>query len=547
MKIPLVLHDSDAIAGVAHTFFEKRAKLLLGGFKADPDGARRHVGVPVNPAFAEELDEPARQQLLAKYNLPAGAEFILVTGGGGGARSLNRAILEVADRMQIDPDIYLILLTGKVSYEETKEQAAKLKAYRKVRVLEFADDMPDLVRASLGVVTRAGATILTEISLARKAAIIIPNPLLPRGHQLHNARIYQRAEAAWLVNDSGQQVNRRALSQALDEMMNDARKRRLYQRNIAGIALPDSAARTRLAVEEVLADLQAGRQKSLDQLVDERHDSRGRALGRQFKRVVKILVLILLLGGFLTKIFYIGSVDIRLTEESILAGTVEMDNLRLEIDDFIARESFLERHFALNLDHLRSEILSKGYVAEVDFRRDMLGSKLIVSLQPKHVLGSFTFPAGQAIITTDGYAVRGYERLLEEEQLPLEVRGYQEIEGKQQLVLPTLDILFLNRMKTYLASEGYKLTEVRLSPQPREIIFRLEGIDLDIIALTTRDAVEQGVALVVALEFFAAPEQGSDEAEELLEPAVDATEADDNIVRPNEYIDIRLIERVIYK
>ena len=179
LKIPLILHDSDAVSGSAHVFFRNYAHLRLSGLpprssKREP--TLRHVGVPVDPAFGQPLEEGREEAIALKYKLPAAARFVLVTGGGGGARNLNQGVLEVIDKLQIKQNIYFIIVSGNLNYRETVEQAKKIKAASRVRIVRFADDMPDLVRACMGVVTRAGATILSEISLAGKASVIVPTP-----------------------------------------------------------------------------------------------------------------------------------------------------------------------------------------------------------------------------------------------------------------------------------------------------------------------------------------------------------------------------------
>lgn len=548
LNIPLILHDSDAISGVAHALFKRYAKMQLSGFRVEltDEKRQRHVGVPVNSVFAEELTDQKRAEVLSKYNLPSGAEFILATGGGGGARNLNRAVLEVVDRLKLKSNLYLVVVSGGLHYEETKELAAKLKSASKLRILDFVDDMPDLMRASLGVVTRAGATILTEISLAKKAAIIVPNPLLPRAHQLHNARIYQRAEAAWLISDSGQKVNQRALKQALNELIDDTEKRLRYERNVADVAVTDATERILLIVEEILIGKKSGRHKSLEQIVKSRHDSSGRMISQGFKKFLKFLVLLVIISGFLFKVFYIGSIELQLIDDSLLVSEEELIDLQNEMNLSLVKEGLLERYFFLDSVKLRERLLDKNYIEDVDFRRDIFSSKMVVSIQPKYVLGAFTTPSSKTIITTDGYAIKGYEHLLKQEKLPLEIKSSQDIAGESELVLTPLDISFLNQIKTYLASKGYKLSEARISSQPREIVFRLKDVDLDIIALTTVNPIEQGIALGIALDYFADPDQESATAEELLEPPLPA-EAGERLIEPTEYIDIRLVDRVIYK
>lgn len=549
LKIPLILHDSDAVSGVAHVMFEKHARMRLSGFKVKISDERRqrHVGVPVNPLFGEALSATQRQKTLRKYGLPKDAEFILATGGGGGARNLNRAILASVDNISFKSGVYLIVIAGSTCFKETKEQAVKLKAAKQVKVLEFVDDMPDLVRASLGVVTRAGATILTEISLAGKAAIIVPNALLPRGHQLHNARIYRRADAAWLVSDDGYKVNRRALKQALVELMSDEQKRRKYERNVTAVAVPNATERVLGAIEEVLANPTAREpEESLDEAIEKRHDARQRLLHRVFGRTFRLGLLLVIILAFAAKVLYVGSIELNLAEESPLIGDAELAELRLEAESFLENRGFWERHFFLELRPLELDIEGRGYVRDVSLSRDLASSEVEIIVYPKYVLGRFTAPGLKTIVTTDGYAVRGYEHLLTQGAPTLEIKSSQEITGTQQQVLSPLDISFLNQARIYLASRGYKLSEARISNQPREIIFRVDGVELDILALTTHDPLEQVIALVIALDFLAGSDEAAD-AEDFFQPAGGVPVTATDPIQPTEYIDVRLVDKVIYK
>lgn len=543
LKIPLVIHDSDTVFGLAHSLVQKYALLKLTGFKVKSKGSR-HVGIPVNPLFAEKLDPEDETKLLQKYGLPPKAQIILVTGGGGGARSLNQAVLSMADELTSKPNVYIVILTGSRTHQETVEGAGQLKRPERVLVFDFIHDMPDLLRASLGVVTRAGATILTEVSLAQKAAIIVPNPLLPRAHQVHNARLYQRAEAAWLVSDTGRQVNIRALRKALSEMINDPAKRLKHQRNIAKLALPDATKNVLQALEDVLSQQQASSQEAARDVPVKTKQVNTKLALKKSKSVFKYALVIAVSSIVIFKIFYVEKITLNLTESSPLISSDEFQRLEGEIEAFVQNEqNFFQRHFFVSLDQLRERLLNKNYIQEVVFERNFIDSQLSINLKPKYILGSLQTPNLKTIITTDGYAISDYQHLANQEQFALEIISPYQIIQEQQLILSGNDLLFLNEINAYLASRGYKLVQARISTNPREIILRLKDYEIDIIALSSEDPVEQGIALASTLEFFERSERVEDnppEDEEPLQPIEKAA-------FPQEYIDIRLVDRVIFK
>ena len=561
LKIPLVIHDSDVVPGLAHSLVQKQAVLCLTGFASR--GKRRnvrHVGIPVNPLLGKRLSPEAKAALWEKYQLPPRAQVILVTGGGGGAQRLNLAVLQIFDDLKLKKNTYLIVAAGRQYYQEALTARERLKHKQRVQIHDFIYDMPDLLRASLGVVTRAGATILAEISLAGKAAIIVPNALLPRGHQAHNARLYQRAGAAWLVSDDGQQVNIRALKQALNELITKRAKRLQLERAIKKLAVADATAQTLVAVEDALRTIQAApyqqyqaQQQAKQARQAERRPIDWPRLGRHLFFYLQYTVALGLLAIVIYKVAYVGEVQIQFKEASDLVSVEQRRALQQTVDDFFyGQQSWHQRHFYPNSGLLTAQLLEQDYVQTVSLHRDLRNSRLVLTITPRQVLGrALTTDQQLMLVTTDGYAISGYDDLLYRSNYSLTIAVSQPASAERQLVLSPLDLRFISQVNLYLGSKGYKLHQVSLSANPSEIIFYIKGYDFQVIALKTRNPIKQAISLAIALDFFAQPHLRSDlltreglvmEAEDL-----EAEEVILEAIVPEEYVDVRLINRVVYK
>ena len=561
LKIPLVIHDSDVVGGLAHALVKNYATMRLTGFLTDAKARNvRHVGIPVNPVLGQTLSASKKKALWQKYNLPARAQVILVTGGGGGAHRLNLAVLRVFDELKLKTNTHLIVAAGQRYYPQAASAAEKLTHKNRVQVFDFIYDMPDLLRGSLGVVTRAGATILTETSLAGKPIIIVPNALLPQAHQVHNGRLYQRAQAGWLVSDDGAKINTRALKRALNELINDRSKRLKHQKNIKGLASTRATAQTLKILEEVLMP---GRGKDqyrhykrlqeerlLKKQVEQRRSSR-RYWQKKVLKFLQYSLPALLVLAVIYKLTYIDNLEIRFSEASRLLKTEERIALQRDLNDFFYKEqSLFKRHFHLDTGYLTELLAERDYVAESQIERSLLDSSLIITIEPRQVFGVAKMADGQRrILTTDGYAIGGYGDLLAETAAGLEVESYYPSSNKRQLILSPLDLSFIESTNLYLGSQGYKLQKVALSPNLNEIFFYIKGYEFKVIALKTEDPVKQAISLGLALDFFKNPYLREDLLIERgleIEGLTDDEEGLEEIT-PAEYVDVRLVERVYYK
>ena len=128
LRIPLIVHDSDAVPGLTHRVVGRWAKLRLTGLPTlSPQLRERYVGVPVVPRLAQPLSEVERQSLLASYDLDPEVRLVLIFGGGQGAVNLNRVLIDVLDELKLPPRTHFILVTGSANHQSTVALAADLK------------------------------------------------------------------------------------------------------------------------------------------------------------------------------------------------------------------------------------------------------------------------------------------------------------------------------------------------------------------------------------------------------------------------------------
>ena len=169
------------------------------------------------------------------YGLNPDMKTILVIGGSLGARTINRSIAEGLAVIK-NADVQVIWQTGKLYDAEARERLANSGA-KNVIQMPFITDMEVAYRAADLVVSRAGASSISELQLLGKASILVPSPNVAEDHQTKNAMALVNRDAALLVRDDESQAK------LVDEMLwvlSDNDKLKQLSENVEKMALRDS-------------------------------------------------------------------------------------------------------------------------------------------------------------------------------------------------------------------------------------------------------------------------------------------------------------------
>jgi UDP-N-acetylglucosamine--N-acetylmuramyl-(pentapeptide) pyrophosphoryl-undecaprenol N-acetylglucosamine transferase len=251
LRIPVVIHDSDAHPGLSSRILSRYAVSIATGSPVEnypyPKEKTHYVGIPVDSSFAPVDSAKKQQSLKATLGLSDTKKpLVVITGGGLGARNINRAVTTIAPR--ILQKVAIFHITGDTTHQETLENANSHADYI---VKPFvAKNMSTVLGAADIVVARAGATTMQELAAMAKPCIIIPGSLLAAGHQLKNAAVYQKAKAAIVIDESRLVVNPTILENAIKKIIGDADLRSSLGRNMYKFARPEAAVDTAALVVE---------------------------------------------------------------------------------------------------------------------------------------------------------------------------------------------------------------------------------------------------------------------------------------------------------
>lgn len=205
--------------------------------------ARERLGrgeVTGNPVRPEFLQIDARPR----------ARSLLVFGGSRGARSINVAMAEALPALARSADPPTILhQTGEADLDATREAYAAHYPAGRYEVAPFLDDMPARLAAADLVLCRAGATTLSELAAAGRAAVLVPYPHAADDHQRHNAEAVRAAGAAEILLDG----ELSAVAGRLLELLDDDARLDAMSSAAKSLAYPD-ALQSIVRIAEHLAD-----------------------------------------------------------------------------------------------------------------------------------------------------------------------------------------------------------------------------------------------------------------------------------------------------
>jgi UDP-N-acetylglucosamine--N-acetylmuramyl-(pentapeptide) pyrophosphoryl-undecaprenol N-acetylglucosamine transferase len=246
LKVPIVLLNVDIVPGRANKIIARWADKIFVQF----EDTRRYfaknsakvdvVGCPLRIGFDNPQPERVIEQLgLCRKASPSGErgkKILLITGASSGSENINEAICSLLEKLDgFADDWQIVHLTGQANFEDVQKRYVGVKT--EAKVLDYFDDMPNLLSAADLVVGRSGAVSVAEYAAAGVPSICIPYPYHKDRHQYLNAGKLVEAGAAVIVDDLPQRKDTaRQLWTELEELMKDEKKRKKMAENCKAVS-----------------------------------------------------------------------------------------------------------------------------------------------------------------------------------------------------------------------------------------------------------------------------------------------------------------------
>ena len=238
MGIPCLIQEQNSYAGVTNKLLAKKAEKICVAY----EGMERFfpaekiilTGNPVRQALLDTTI--SREDAIRSFGLDAEKKTILLVGGSLGARTINESMLRHLDLIK-ESGLQFIWQTGKYYSAEIADRM-KGQDLPNLKVTDFITDMGAAYRAADLVISRAGASSISEFCLIGKPVILVPSPNVAEDHQTKNALALSTRDAAIYIKDADAP---NSLIQTAIETVNDDAKLKSLSENVLKLALPDSA------------------------------------------------------------------------------------------------------------------------------------------------------------------------------------------------------------------------------------------------------------------------------------------------------------------
>ena len=246
LNIPTVIQEQNSFPGITNKLLSKKAnKICVAYENLDRFFPKEKMILTGNPVRQDLIDiEGKRAEAIQYFNLDPNKKTLLVLGGSLGARRMNQLIEKELDRF-IAQDVQVIWQCGKLYFEDYKKYNSN-----NVQVLAFIDRM-DLVYAAADIViSRAGASSVSELCIVGKPVIFIPSPNVAEDHQTKNAQAIVDKKGALMLKESELDSQ---FSLVFEALLKDQGKQEQLSKYIKHLALPNA---TKQIVDEIVKLIQ---------------------------------------------------------------------------------------------------------------------------------------------------------------------------------------------------------------------------------------------------------------------------------------------------
>ncbi len=234
-NIPSVIQEQNSFPGVTNRILSQKVNKICVAYpnmeRFFPQEKIVLTGNPIRQNLVKKMD---RVEAAAMFGMDPDKKVVFVTGGSLGARTINEGILAGYEKL-LDAGFQLIWQTGKFYYEQIFNAVPEREG---LRILAFVERMEAAFSLADVVVSRAGASSISEIAMLKKATVFVPSPNVSEDHQTKNAMALVNENAAVLVKDT--EVKDKLIDEVA-ALIGDEDKLRKLEQNVVKFAKPDAA------------------------------------------------------------------------------------------------------------------------------------------------------------------------------------------------------------------------------------------------------------------------------------------------------------------
>lgn len=236
--VPTLIQEQNSYPGITNKLLAKKAKKICVAYEnMDQFFPAEKIVFTGNPVRSDiQSIEGKREEAAQFFGLDAQRRTLLIVGGSQGARSINRAIKGGLQQL-VESGVQVIWQTGKLFSQEASEALTMINS-SSIKAMDFISRMDLAYAMADAVVTRAGASTVSELCIVRKPSIMVPLPTAAEDHQTKNCKALVNRNAALLVPDS--EAPTRLVQEAI-ALINNKEKCKELSENISPLARPKAA------------------------------------------------------------------------------------------------------------------------------------------------------------------------------------------------------------------------------------------------------------------------------------------------------------------
>lgn len=202
MGIPCLIQEQNSFAGVTNKILSKKAQKICVAYEGMerffPADKIMLTGNPVRQALLG--CKLSKEEAVKTLGLNPEQPVVLIIGGSLGARTVNESVLAHLKDIS-DNNIQFIWQTGSYYYDDIQRELKEKGCPETLKVMDFISNMGEAYKAADLVISRAGASSISELCLLGKPSILVPSPNVAEDHQTHNAMALVNKNAALMVKD----------------------------------------------------------------------------------------------------------------------------------------------------------------------------------------------------------------------------------------------------------------------------------------------------------------------------------------------------------